>query len=422
MYALADCNNFFVSCERVFQPWLEGKAVVVLSNNDGCVVARSNEAKAMGIKMGTPFFQIRELADSGKVHVRSSNYKLYGDMSARVMNLLRKAVPSIEVYSIDEAFLDLGDMRQEMYMEVCSGLREKIRTWTGIPLSIGIAGTKTLGKIASHFAKKYPAYNGVCAIDSDEKREKALALTPVGEVWGIGRRFAPKLTAMGVETAGDFVSRPRSWVERHLGTGGVRTWLELQGKAAIARQDEERRQSICTSRSFAGTISDKDELASRVSDFASACAAKLRKEHSVAGKVGVFLMTNRFREDQPQYFPSLEIVLDTPANSTQEIVSAALRIFDRIYSPGFKYKKAGVIVGATGPDNLIQLALFGDEDDGLARNKADRLSELMDRVNLHEDNLLHLGIQRNGHYADGIRRDYCSRKYSTDWDELMEIN
>ncbi len=421
MFALVDCNNFFVSCERVFQPWLEGRAVVVLSNNDGCVVARSNEAKALGIKMGTPFFQVRGLCDSGRLEVRSSNYRLYGDMSGRVMRLLRRTVPQVEVYSIDEAFMVLGEMKPERYMPLCRETAEKVRRWTGIPVSIGVAPTRTLAKMASHFAKRYPAYRGVCAIDSVEKRRKALELTPIREVWGVGWRGAPKLEASGVRTAADFAGRPEEWVLRHMGTGGVRTWMELHGEAVINRDIEERKQSICTSRSFPELIEDRDELAARVSDFAAACARKLRKEDSVAGKVMVFLGTNRFREDLPQYNPTGESELDPPANSTQAIVKAALEVFGRIYSPGYGYKRAGVIVGGTGPADLVQLSLFDREEDRESREKSETLSELMDRINSRGENLLRLGVQRPGHYSDGIRREHCSRLFTTDWNELLEI-
>lgn len=422
MFALVDCNNFFVSCERVFQPQLEGRAVVVLSNNDGCVVARSNEAKALGIKMGTPFFKIRGMTDSGRVLVRSSNYKLYGDMSSRVMKILRNTVPDVEVYSIDEAFMLLGEMKPEQYMSLCRETVAKILRWTGIPVSIGLAPTRTLAKMASHFAKRYPAYRGVCAIDSPEKRAKALELTPIRDVWGIGWRGAPKLESAGVRSAADLTARPEEWVYRNMGIGGVRTWRELQGIPCINRELEERKQSICTSRSFAEMISDREELASRVSDFAAACARKLRKENSVAGKVTVFLGTNRFREDLPQYNPAGEIELDPPANSTQEIVSAALAVLDRIYSPGFSYKRAGVTVGDTGSSHLVQAALFEQEDERLKREKSSTLSDLMDSINSREENLLRLGAQRPGHYADGIRREHCSKLYSTDWNDLLEIH
>ena len=275
--------------------------------------------------------------------------------------------------------------------------------------------------MASHFAKRYPAYRGVCAIDSVEKRRKALELTPIREVWGVGWRGAPKLEAAGVRTAADLAGRPEEWVLRHMGTGGVRTWKELHGEAVINRDIEERKQSICTSRSFPELIEDRDELAARVSDFAAACARKLRKEDSVAGKVMVFLGTNRFREDLPQYNPTGEAELDPPANSTQAIVKAALEVFGRIYSPGYGYKRAGVIVCGTGPADLVQLSLFDREEDRESREKSETLSELMDRINSRGENLLRLGVQRPGHYSDGIRREHCSRLFTTDWNELLEI-
>lgn len=419
MYALVDCNNFFVSCERAFQPQLEGRPVVVLSNNDGCVVARSNESKAMGIKMGTPFFQIKSLVDSGRLEVRSSNYTLYGDLSARVMRILRDTVEKVEVYSIDEAFLDLEGIPEDQWKPLCSGLVRKIRQWTGIPVSIGIAPTKTLGKIASHFAKRYPGYRGVCLIDNDEKRLKALSLTPVDDVWGIGWRCAPKLMSMGVRTALDFEQRPVAWVHKHMGINGVRTWKELHGECAVQEEREERRQSICTSRSFATMIRDKSELILRVSDFAGICAHKLRKEGSVAGRVSVFAHTNRFREDLQQYYPFGEERLLAPASSTQEIIGAALRVLDRIFKDGYEYKRAGVIVDDISPSDAVQQSLFEQDSDRML--KEDRISALMDQFNGPASNVLRLGTQRPGHYAEGIRREHCSKQFSTDWNELLEI-
>ena len=420
MFALVDCNNFFVSCERVFQPELEGKAVIVLSNNDGCAVARSNEAKALGVKMGTPLFQLRHLVDSGRLQVRSSNYKLYGDMSERVMNILRQAAPKIEVYSIDEAFLHLDGIDDPKAF--CAELRQKIRQWTGIPVSIGIAPTKTLCKIASHFAKRYAGYRGVCVIDSSDKRRKALELTEINDVWGIGWRGAPKLASLGVRTAADFAGKPEEWVRRHLHIGGMRTWQELNGIVALEEESEDRRQSICTSRSFATEISELAELEQRISDFAAACARKLRTENSVAGRLVVFLWTNRFRPDQPQSFPSTEIHFQTAANNTQEIVSAALKGLREIYKEGFAYKKAGVIVDEISDASYTQNTLFESEEELQMRRKSETLSDVMDRFNTDEHQLLHLGTQRSGHYAAGIRREHCSKLYSTDWDELLEIH
>lgn len=419
MYALVDCNNFFVSCERAFQPQLEGRAVVVLSNNDGCVVARSNESKAMGVKMGTPYFQIRQMVESGRLIVRSSNYALYGDLSRRVMSILREAVPSIEIYSIDEAYLDLTGIDAAQHRRLCLDIVRKVRQWTGIPVSIGIANTKTLAKVANHFAKKYPGYRGVCTIDSEEKRLKALSLTPVADVWGIGRRVAPKLESIGIGTALDFTNMSREWVRSRLGLGGERTWMELRGVETIPASSEQARQSICTSRSFADQITSLDELRLRVADFAAICAKKLRKEKTAAASITVFLLTNRFRADLPQYYPALTSALEVPSNSNQEIVGAALRCLEAAFKEGYGYKKAGVIVSDIVPEDAVQGSLFDDRAE--LRGKEDTISDIIDRFSTSERSLLRLASQRPGHYAEGIRREHCSRLFSTSWDELMEV-
>ena len=421
MYALVDCNNFFVSCERVFRPDLDGKAVVVLSNNDGCVVSRSNESKLMGIKMGTPFFQIKHYVDIGQLTVFSSNYALYGDLSGRVMSLLADAVPHVEIYSIDEAFLHLDGIAPEHVPQMCSDLRTKVLKWVGIPVSIGVAPTKTLAKIASHFAKKYKGYRGVCMMDTDEKRLKALSMTPIDDVWGVGRRLGPKMKDWGIRTALDFVSRPKEWVSGNLGMNGLRTWEELRGVPCVAEETDERRKSICTSRSFADMIEDEQEIALRVSDFAAMCARKLREEGSAAYDVTVFLLTNRFRDDLSQYFPSVTVRLDVAANSTQEIVNAALKAFRTIYRPGFRYKKTGVTVSRIVPVGEIQGTLFGFDDE--LRRKQDRLSSVMDAVNSSGTaSLLRLASQRPGHYADGIRSEHRSCLYSTSLDEIIKVH
>ena len=420
-YALVDCNNFFVSCERAFQPELEGKPVVVLSNNDGCVVARSNESKAMGIKMGTPFFKIRDKVESGNLIVRSSNYSLYGDLSSRVMSILAAAVPKIEIYSIDEAYLCVDGIDKKKLEVLCPELVRRIRKWVGIPVSIGIASTKTLAKVANHFAKKYPGYKGVCRIVTEEQRVKALKLTPIGDVWGIGRRVAPRLLAMGLTTAYEYVSMPQDWVYKHLGLGGLRVWNELNGKESVEEERDEARQSICTSRSFAETITDIQELSARVSDFAAKCAEKLRHDGTAAYCINTFLYTNRFREDKPQDFPDATIRLDMPASSTQEVVSAALKALKLIWKPGFEYKKAGVVVFDIVNRDERQLTLF--ETDSAKKEKQDVLSQVMDNVNVSSgQNVLRVATQRSGHYADGIRREHASRLFSTDWDSIIEIH
>lgn len=384
-------------------------------------MARSNESKAMGIKMGTPFFKIRDKVESGNLIVRSSNYSLYGDLSSRVMSILAATVPKIEIYSIDEAYLCVDGIDKKKLEILCPELVRRIRKWVGIPVSIGIASTKTLAKVANHFAKKYPGYKGVCRIVTEEQRVKALKLTPIGDVWGIGRRVAPRLLAMGLTTAFDYVSMPQDWVYKNLGLGGLRVWNELNGKESVEEERDEARQSICTSRSFAETITDIQELSARVSDFAAKCAEKLRHDGTAAYSINTFLYTNRFREDKPQDFPDATIRLDMPASSTQEVVSAALKALKLIWKPGFEYKKAGVVVFDIVNRDERQLTLF--ETDSAKKEKQDVLSQVMDNVNVSSgQNVLRVATQRSGHYADGIRREHASRLFSTDWDSIIEIH
>ena len=384
-------------------------------------MARSNESKVMGIKMGTPFFKIRDKVESGNLIVRSSNYSLYGDLSSRVMSILAAAVPKIEIYSIDEAYLCVDGIDKKKLEVLCPELVRRIRKWVGIPVSIGIASTKTLAKVANHFAKKYPGYKGVCRIVTEEQRVKALKLTPIGDVWGIGRRVAPRLLAMGLTTAFDYVSMPQDWVYKNLGLGGLRVWNELNGKESVEEERDEARQSICTSRSFAETITDIQELSARVSDFAAKCAEKLRHDGTAAYCINTFLYTNRFREDKPQDFPDATIRLDMPASSTQEVVSAALKALKLIWKPGFEYKKAGVVVFDIVNRDERQLTLF--ETDSAKKEKQDVLSQVMDNVNVSSgQNVLRVATQRSGHYADGIRREHASRLFSTDWDSIIEIH
>ena len=375
LYALVDCDNCYVSCERVFNPALEGKAVVVLSNNDGCVVARSQEAKAMGIPEGLPFFQLSERFPGQEIHALSSNYTLYGDMSRRVMNILRAAAPDIFVYSIDEAFLML-DESPYMPMDYKAwgeALAAKVRRWTGMPVSIGIAHTKTLAKVASKFAKRYPGYHKCCFIQTDEQREKALSLFPVADVWGIGRRHAARLLAAGVRTALDFTRLPAASVQRSMTVTGLRTWMELHARDCIALDNLPRKQTICTSRSFPHMLAAGDALRVAVAGFAARCAQKLRQQKSMAQMVTVFMSTNPFREELDQLSLSRTVCLPAPAQSDTEIINAAhealadcLKAAHRRLSDdyaelenepqtiGFRpavhqWKRAGVIVGGDCP-------------------------------------------------------------------------
>lgn len=328
LFGLADCNNFYCSCERVFHPDLIGKPVVVLSNNDGCVIARSEESKALGIKMGDVFYQVKDKLEQNDVAVFSSNYNLYGDMSRRVMSLLSKYFPKIDVYSIDEAFLDLSGMgTSEQLTDYCKKMVRYISKGTGIPISLGIAPTKTLAKIASKYAKKHKGYEGVCLIDTDEKREKALKLFPIEDVWGIGYRSVDKLVYHGIKTAWDLTQKSESWIRRELTVTGVRTCKELRGESCISIEELPHKKSICTSRSFAeqglNKLADVEEA---IANFAAQCARKLREQQTVCSSITVFAHTSRFREDLPQSYIYRTINLIVPTNNHQELVSTAVKI------------------------------------------------------------------------------------------------
>lgn len=430
MYAVVDCDNCFVSCERVFQPELLGKPIVVLSNNDGCVVARSNEAKALGIKMGVPIYQIKDLCTQHDVQIRSSNYILYADMSNRVMSILRDEVGPgrLEQYSIDEAFLSI-ELAFD-YRKWGEALVKKIGMWTGMPVSIGMAPTRTLAKAAVWFAKKWKGYNKVCIIENEEQREKALKSLPIEEVWGIGWRGKSKCDYYGIKNAFDFTEKSESWVRKLFTITGVRTWRELKGQSSIESVLTGDKQTICTSRSFDGMEQDKGKLEMYISNYAAHCAQKVRAQKSVCSMVTVFLQTNHFREDLPQYDAGLTVTLLTPASSTNEIVKAALRAFRACYKVGFQYKRAGVIVSGITKSTSIQQNLF-DELTPEQRQKFNKLSEVMDTINRRMGNdTMILGVQqfpkdeKTGeqlNFRDLIKHDHRSKCYTTDINELIEV-
>lgn len=375
MFGLLDCNNFYASCERVFNPSLNGKPVVVLSNNDGCVIARSQEAKALGIPMGEPAYKLEKLMEENQVHIFSSNYVLYGDMSRRVMELLAHEVPEIEIYSIDEAFLHLDNIPE--LDKFGRKLVKEIKQGIGIPTGLGIAPTKTLAKLANYFAKKYPGYKGVCIIDTDEKREKALKKMPIGEVWGIGRRIERKLNYYNIKTAWDFTQKTKTWVRGKLGVTGERTWSELRGISCLEMDHPSARKTICTSRSFGEKLTELNPISEAVSTFASMCGEKLRKDHSYASSLLVFLHTNPFDTSQPVYYNQQLIQLPSPSSDSGELIHYARMGLEKIFVKGLKYKKAGVIVMDITPERPLQMTLFDDRN----REKYSRAMETMDRIN-----------------------------------------
>jgi len=414
MFGLVDCNNFYASCERVFNPSLNGKPIVVLSNNDGCVIARSNEAKLLGIKMGVPAYQIKELVKSHGVTVFSSNYTLYGDMSGRVMLMLAELTPEIEVYSIDEAFLNLEGIQD--LQTLGSKIVRQVTRGTGIPVSTGIALTKTLAKVANKFAKKYPAYNRLCIIDTEDKRTKALQLTNIGDVWGIGRRQAAKLEKQGVKTAYDFTKLPGSWVRKNMTVTGERTWKELQGISCIDMETAPpAKKQICTSRSFGKMVEDIGTMSEAIATHASTCSKKLRQQKSYAMSLMVFIHTNNFREDLPQYWKNTIIKLPVPTSDTLEIVHYALEGLKSTFMPGFQYKEAGIII--TEIVTSAQLGLF----DSVNREKREKLMQAIDKVNGEHKHLVKLAVQGNGRDWK-LKQEQLSMRYTTDINEILTIN
>ena len=431
MYGILDCDNCYCSCEKVFRPDLEGQPIVVLSNNDGCVVARSNEAKAMGIKAGTPYFQLAEQFPNQKIAVFSSNYELYGELTGRIVSLIAQEVPAYFRYSIDECFIYLDGMEHQDLKKWGENLHKKIKQYVGMPVSIGLAPNKTLAKMASHFAKKYQGYRHCCMIDSDEKRIKALKLYPIGDVWGIGRRYAAKLESLGVKTAYDFAAHHGDWVKLTFNNIVIqRTWRELNGEDCVPNEELAKKKSICTSRSFNGMISDFGDLKTQVSNYAARCAEKLRQQGTVASSVGVFLNTNAFREDLAQYWNFQEKRLITPSSSTITITQAASDILKSIYRQGYQYKKAGVIVMNIGPDSPIQQDLFDINAEQFQKMK--RLDEVIDRINrMHGSETIVLGSQqytrKDGKgkadvFANAIKHDFRSPSPTTRWSDVIRLN
>ncbi|MCW4073783.1 Y-family DNA polymerase [Segatella copri] len=448
MIGLADCNNFYCSCERVFRPDLIGKPVVVLSNNDGCVIARSEEAKALGYKMGDPFYQVKEKLEAEGVAIFSSNYTLYGSLSNRVMSMLSHYSPHIDQYSIDESFFDVDQSMAERFFQ--DNLKENdtffnnesllhqygarisadVLRAVGIPISIGIAETKTLAKIGSKFAKKYKGYQGCCLIDTDERRHKALSLFPIKDVWGIGRQISRKLDYMGIRTAAQFADKKESWVRSHFNITTVRTWKELNGESCISIEELPQKKSICTSRSFAGEgISDKDVVEEAVANFAVRCAEKLRHQGSVCQGITVFAWTSRFNENVPEYTIHDSLTLPIATNAQEEIVGAALSILRAKYPKlmadsrpdrpdmSFHFKKAGVILWQISPDHPRQQDLF----DTIDRSRQKALMEAIDAINRKNGyGTIRQAIQGTDCRFD-LKREYMSKQFTTNIHDILKV-
>lgn len=414
MFALVDGNNFYVSCERLFRPELNGRPVVVLSNNDGCIISRSNEAKALGIKMGVPYFKVKELIEQEKVAVFSSNYTLYADISARLMNNLARFTPDVEVYSIDECFLQFKGM--EDLHTYAHYLREQVVQHTGIPVSVGLAPTKTLAKLANKIAKK--SESGVCVLDSEEAIDRATQHFPVADLWGIGRAYQIKLELEDIRTAAQLREKPEQWIKHKLTIQGVRLWHELWGRSCIPLKEVlERKQAICTSRSFGKLTNNLEELIEATTAYASRLAEKLRADTSCATVLTVQLLTNRFRKDLPQYNPAISLALNHPINNTPDLVKASVRGLKSIYDPRFQYSKVAVIATGLIPEQEVQLNLF-TEWNGPKHNQ---VSELLDRINTYYGSgtlrLASEGFRKRW----AMKRENVSPNYTTDWGDILRV-
>ncbi|MCB1959252.1 MAG: Y-family DNA polymerase [Rhodocyclaceae bacterium] len=423
-FALVDVNNFYVSCERVFKPSLEGVPLVVLSNNDGCAVARSNEVKALGVKMGTPWFKMKDIARQHGIKAYSSNYTLYGDMSNRVTTILRDFSPDLEVYSIDESFLRIETVAHLYGSAVQMGcqMRSRIKQWTGLPVCVGVGPTKTLAKFANHLAKKNAVFNGVCDLHALTRPERLAWMqgVDVGEVWGVGPRIGKRLRAMNIATVLDLRNASPKAMRTHFGVVMERTCNELRGIPCLDLEDmAQPKQQIMCSRSFGVPVASVQELRESVASYVATAAEKLRHQKSAAGAVHVFLLTNRFKESEPQYNAGMTVALSDPTDDTLALVAAALKGLTAIYRPGFRYKKSGVVLTLLSDTATRQVTLFDAADGG---ERSHRLMAAMDVINRDFGR----GTVRSG--ASGVEQRWAMRagnrspRYTTRWDELPVVH
>ena len=424
IFALVDVNNFYVSCERVFNPHLENRPVVVLSNNDGCAVARSNEVKALGVKMGAPWFQLEALAEQHKIVALSSNYTLYGDMSQRVISILREYSPNVEPYSIDESFLCLNGLGGLWPSASAMGqsIRRRVRQWTGLPVCVGIGPSKTLAKLANHIAKKQPRFNGVCDLISltNAEMDSLLANLGVVEVWGVGRRIGLQLHAAGITTVQQLREASSFWLRSKFGVVMERTGNELRGISCLALEEvAPPRKQIISSRSFGQLVHTLQELCESVASYMSTAAERLRRENSVCEAIQVFVQTNPFREQDPQYSQGITIPLPNASSDTRLLVRAALFGLKKIYKPGFAYKKTGVMLIGIGPAAVQQLSLLAQHGAG---DRSERLMQAMDGLNQRYGRNTVSLFSAGSRKSWAMRRENMSPCYTTSWNDVPVVH
>ena len=416
MFALVDCNNFYASCERVFQPQFRNSPIAILSNNDGCVIARSDEAKSLGLPMGAPAFKYKAFFKEHQIQVFSSNYPLYGDMSSRVMSILKQFSPDVEVYSIDEAFMLLNS--KDDVDTLGHNIRNRVLQWTGLPTCVGIAPTKALSKVANKIARKFPKETGgVFVIDSDEKRIKALKWTKIKDVWGIGRRIEKRLSQQNILTAYDFTQLSDSWVKAQFSITELNLKKDLEGTLTLDLEDDRPiKKSIATTRSFEGTYTDISDIKERVATFANSCAEKLRAQNSSCNMLIILLQGNRFKKNQQPYKTSITVVLPHTTNSSLTIVKNAITTIDQLYQKGIKYKRAGVIVTGLVPTDNHQLDMFSNENP-----KHDPLMKAIDKLNKkYGDYKLKIANQ-DLQKTWKMKQDHLSHQYTTKFNDILII-
>jgi len=420
-FALVDCNNFYASCERVFEPKLEGKPIVVLSNNDGCIIARSNEAKALGIKMGTPYFKLKNLITQNGVVVKSSNYPLYGDMSSRVMKVIGEYSPVQEVYSIDESFIDLMRLPLNL-MDHMHSLRRRVKSWTGIPVCVGVGSTKVLAKLANRIAKKYPRFDGVFDIDdlSYERYCKLLKSVEVGDLWGIGRQSAKKLNRIGIHTSHDFYQSDVGVIETLLGVNGKKIYKELYGSSCIPIEAiPPARQQIVSSRSFGCDLKDFDELNQALTNLTRKAVNKLNNHQLATTTITVFIYTNPHKKDKPCVHLSKTVGMTTAIQDQSQIIPLVAQILRLIYKPGHSFYKGGLVLGNL-TKNYQQQDLFSITQNSqiqtMARQKSNTIRSVNKRFN---ESIKYASELGNNRWLP--RADFKSNRYTTSWTELLVI-
>ncbi len=421
MYALVDCNNFYASCERVFQPKFNGKPVAILSNNDGCVISRSNEAKAVGVPMGAPAFKIKDLVREKNVKLFSSNYALYGDLSNRVMKILGQFTPNLEIYSIDEAFLNFDGLTILDYHDYGLQMKRRVQKWVGIPVCVGFAETKALCKVANKIAKKFQdRTQGVYVIDTEEKRIKALKWTKIEDVWGIGYRMTKKVKLRKINTAFDFIQpQHEAWIKKEMGVLGMRLKYELEGKSVLDLEPiVDQKKSIATTRSFPKQISDFDLLRERVATFASVCAEKLRKQNSCCHTIIVMLVIDQHTVQTSKYYFNRAVTLPFATNSTLTISNTAIEMLKQLHhgNEGMKFKKAGVIVTELIDENQKQFQLFDEENP-----KHLALMQVMDKLNSKIGYTQVKLATQNLSLTWNMNQNHLSPKYTTNFKDILEI-